>query len=436
MQNHRYVFAAALALSLSPLVLAQEKQKPAAKVPTPSEFLGFEVGADRKLADYKQISSYFKALAAASPRVQVEILGKTTLGEDMFMAVISTPENLANKAKYKEIAHKLADPRGLSSQQIDQLARDGKFILLITCNIHSTEIGSSQMSMEWAYQLATTQDPEYLRRLNDSIVLLVPSLNPDGETMVTDWYRKYLGTKYEGGPMPYLYHHYVGHDDNRDWFMLTQIETKNVNHMVYHDWFPQFWLDEHQMGETGPRIYIPPNADPVAKLVNPLVHRGDNLMGADMGWRLEEAGKSGVIFSYSFDAYWPGGTRNTGWWKNMYGVLTEVASARVATPIDVTPDELQGGAKGLINYEQQINFPNPWPGGTWRLRDIMDYELIVSSAALETVTKYREELLRGVASMAEQAIASADPDEYWRIPVEGQRDPVVAQRLVQLMWEH
>lgn len=436
MQNRRYFFAAALALSLSPLVLAQEKQKPAAKVPTPSEFLGFEVGADRKLADYKQISSYFKALAAASPRVQVEILGKTTLGEDMFMAVISTPENLASKAKYKEIAHKLADPRGLSSQQIDQLARDGKFILLITCNIHSTEIGSSQMSMEWAYQLATTQDPEYLRRLNDSIVLLVPSLNPDGETMVTDWYRKYLGTKYEGGPMPYLYHHYVGHDDNRDWFMLTQIETKNVNHMVYHDWFPQFWLDEHQMGETGPRIYIPPNADPVAKLVNPLVHRGDNLMGADMGWRLEEAGKSGVIFSYSFDAYWPGGTRNTGWWKNMYGVLTEVASARVASPIDVTPDELQGGAKGLINYEQQINFPNPWPGGTWRLRDIMDYELIVSSAALETVTKYREELLRGVATMAMQAVQTADSQVCWRIPVEDQRDPVTAARLVALLLEH
>ena len=436
MQNRRYLLAAALALSLSPFVLAQEKQKPAAKIPTPSEFLGFEVGADRKLADYKQISSYFKALAAASPRVQVEILGKTTLGEDMFMAVISTPENLANKAKYKEIARKLADPRGLSSQQIDQLARDGKFILLITCNIHSTEIGSSQMSMEWAYQLATTQDPEYLRRLNDAIVLLVPSLNPDGETMVTDWYRKYLGTKYEGGPMPYLYHHYVGHDDNRDWFMLTQIETKNVNHMVYHDWFPQFWLDEHQMGETGPRIYIPPNADPVAKLVNPLVHRGDNLMGADMGWRLEEAGKSGVIFSYSFDAYWPGGTRNTGWWKNMYGVLTEVASARVASPIDVTPDELQGGAKGLINYEQQINFPNPWPGGTWRLRDIMDYELIVSSAALETVTKYREELLRGVATMAMQAVEAANPQVCWRIPMEDQRDPVTVARLVALLLEH
>jgi hypothetical protein len=432
----RSLLAVVLIFVLSSAAHAQEKQKAGGPVQKPTEFLGFEVGADRKLADYKQISSYFKALAAASNRVEIEALGKTTLGEDMFMAVISTPENLANKAKYKEIARKLADPRGLTSQQIDQLAHDGKTILLITCNIHSTEIGSSQMSMEWAYSLATSQDPEILHRLNDSIVLLVPSLNPDGETMVTEWYRKYLGTKYEGGEMPYLYHHYVGHDDNRDWFMLTQIETKNVNNMVYHEWFPQFWLDEHQMGENGPRIYIPPNADPVAKLVNPLVHRGNNLMGADMGWRLEEAGKSGVIFGYSFDAYWPGGTRNTGWWKNMYGVLTEVASARIATPIQVDPTELQGGGKGLVTYEQQINFPNPWPGGLWRLRDIMDYELLVSGAALETVSKYRQELLRGVATMAAKAVATADQNIYWRIPMNDQRDPVTATRLAALLLEH
>lgn len=436
MVNRRSVITFVSSLILVCSVARAQAPKAGGPVPTPSEVLGFEVGADKKLADYKQIASYFKALAAASPRVQYEVLGKTTLGEEMFMAVISTPENLANKAKYKDIAKKLADPRGMTQQQVDALAAQGKTILLITCNIHSTEIGSSQMAMEWAHQLATMQDPEYLRRLNDAIVLLVPSLNPDGETMVTEWYRKYVGTKYEGGPMPYLYHHYVGHDDNRDWFMLTQIETKNVNQMVYHDWYPQFWLDEHQMGETGPRIYIPPNADPVAKLVNPLVHRGNNLMGADMGWRLEEAGKSGVIYGYSFDAYWPGGTRNTGWWKNMYGVLTEVASARVASPVDITPDELQGGTKGLITYEQQINFPNPWPGGTWRLRDIMDYELIVSSAALETVSKYRVELLRGVASMAQTAVATADPKVCWRIPMEDQRDPVTAARLVALLLEH
>src|SRR5438477_11018988 len=412
------------------------QKKPTGQIQTPSQFLGFEVGADRNLADYRQIRSYFRALDAASDQVEIEALGKTTLGEEMIMAIISSEENLRNKDKYKEIAHKLADPRGLSKEQTDSLVNDGKGILLITCNIHSTEIGSSQMAMEWAYKLATAQDPETRKRLNDVIVLLVPSLNPDGETMVTEWYRKYVGTKYEGGGMPYLYHHYVGHDDNRDWYMLTQIETRNVNRMVYHEWFPQFWLDEHQMGSYGPRIYIPPNADPVAKLVNPLVDRGNNLMGAAMGWRLEEAGKSGVIYGYSFDAYWPGGTRNTGWWKNMFGVLTEVASARIATPMQISPTELQGGTKGLITYEQQINFPNPWPGGTWRLRDIMDYELLVSDAALETVTKYRKDLLRGLATMANEAVRSADPSEFWRIPVEGQRDPIVAARLAALLLQH
>jgi hypothetical protein len=426
-------------LALVSAAPAKEKdQAKAGHVPTPSEFLGFEVGADRKLADYRQIASYFKALAAASNRVEIQQLGKTTLGEDMFMAVISTEENLrpANLDKYKEIARKLADPRGLNKEQIEALSANGKSIFLLTCNIHSTEIASSQMAMEWAYKLATTQDPETLRRLNDAIVLLVPSLNPDGQIMVTEWYRKYVGTKYEGGPMPYLYHHYVGHDNNRDWYMLTQAETKNVNRMVYHEWFPQFWLDEHQMGSYGPRIYIPPNADPVAKLVNPLVHRGNNLMGAAMGWRLEEAGKSGVIYGYSYDAYWPGGTRNTGWWKNMYGVLTEAASARIATPLDISPTELQGGVKGLITYEQQINFPNPWPGGVWRLRDIMDYELLVSDAALETVSKYRQDLMRGVASMAMHAVESADAREYWRIPAEDQRDPIAALNLARLMVEH
>ncbi|HLJ90129.1 MAG TPA: M14 family metallopeptidase [Candidatus Angelobacter sp.] len=426
--------AAIFVFAVLPTNLAAQKKS--GHVPTPSEFLKFEVGADRQLADYSQISSYFKALAASSDRVEVQVLGKTTLGADMFMAVISSEENLRNKAKYKEIAHKLADPRGLSKEQIDALAAEGKAIFLLTCNIHSDEIASSQMAMEWAFKLATTKDPDIVRRLNDVIVLLVPSLNPDGETMVTEWYRKYVGTRYEGGRMPYLYHHYVGHDDNRDWYMLTQVETKNVNNAVYHEWFPQFWLDEHQMGSYGPRIYIPPNADPVAKLVNPLVHRGNNLVGAAMGWRLEEAGKAGVIYNYEYDAYWPGGTRNTGWWKNMYGVLTEAASARIASPLQISPGELRGGVKGLIQYEQQINFPNPWMGGTWRLRDIMDYELLVSDAALETMSKYRQDMLRGVATMADQAVRSADPNEFWRIPIEGQRDPITATRLAALMMEH
>src|SRR5438132_14137248 len=361
----------------------------AAAIPSPSQFLGFEVGADRTLADYRQIVSYFRALAAASPRVQIENLGRTTLGEELIMAVISSEANMQNLPRIKAVAKQLADPRGLSDSQIDALVREGKSVILVTCNIHSSEIASSQMAMEWAYALATANDAETKRRLDEVVLLLVPSLNPDGETMITDYYRKYLGTKYEGGRLPWLYHHYVGHDNNRDWFMLTQLETKALSNAIYHQWYPQVFVDEHQMGSTGPRMFIPPFADPVDPDVHPLIWREVNIIGTNMAFRLEQQNKAGMIYGYSFDAYWLGGTRTTGWWKNITGLLLETASARIATPIDVAPSELQGGTKGLIEYKPTINHPNPWPGGTWRMRDIMDYERIASDAYLEIASNYR-----------------------------------------------
>jgi Zinc carboxypeptidase len=216
-------------------------------VPSPSQFLGIEVGADRTLADYRQIVSYFRALDAASPCVEVEVLGKTTLGEEMIMAVISAEENIRNKQQIQEISRRLAHPHGLSDSEAGSLIREGKVVVLVTCNIHATEIASSQMAMEWAHTLATAADSETKRRLREVVLLLVPSLNPDGQIMVTDWYRKHVGTKYEGGRLPWLYHHYTGHDNNRDWYMLTQLETRALNRAVYHEWNPQVFVDEHQM---------------------------------------------------------------------------------------------------------------------------------------------------------------------------------------------
>lgn len=426
--------ASAILLSLllftSSLLTAQ---KPAQ---TPSKFLGIQVGSDRTLADYRQISSYFRALDAASDRIEIQNLGKTTLGEEMIMAVISSEANLKNKQKYKDIAAKLADPRGLRDDQIEALVKEGKTIVLITCNIHATEIGSSQMAMEWAHKLVTAQDAETKRRLDNVIVLLLPSLNPDGQTMEVEWYRKNLGTKFEGGRAPRLYHHYVGHDNNRDWYMLTQKETKALSRAVYHEWFPQIWIDEHQMGQYGPRIFVPPYSDPVSHRVDPMIFRGLNLLGTNMAWRLEEQGKSGVIYGYQFDAYWLGGTRNTGWWKNIFGVLTEVASARMATPVEIAPTELAGGGKGLVEYGKQINHPNPWPGGRWRLRDIMDYELILSDSVVEIAANRREDWLRGVAALAKKATESAPDGEHFVIPVASQHDPLAAARLAHLMREH
>src|SRR5438876_1546532 len=407
----------------------------AAAIQSPSQFLGFDVGADRTLADYRQIVSYFRALAAASPRVQIETLGKTTVGEDLILAVISSEANMHNLPRIKSIAKQLADPRGLTDQQVDALVREGKSIVVVTCNIHSSEIASSQMAMEWAYALTTANDPETKRRLDNAVLLLVPSLNPDGQIMITDYYRKFLGTRYEGGRLPWLYHHYVGHDNNRDWFMLTQVETKNLSHALYQEWHPQVFVDEHQMGTDGPRMFIPPFADPVDPDVHPLIWREANLIGTNMAFRLEQHEKSGMIYGYSFDAYWLGGTRNTGWWKNITGLLLETASARIATPIDVAPSELQGGTKGLIEYKATVNHPHPWTGGTWRMRDIMDYERIASDALLETAADRREDLLRDVMTRARAAIASAAPNEAYRIP-KNQRDWPTAQQLAALLAAH
>jgi len=405
-----------------------------AQIPTPSQYLKLDVGKDRVLADYKQVRDYFRALDKASPRVEVEVLGKTTLGEDMIMAVISAEENLRNQARIREIAKRLADPRGLSDADASKLVEEGKAVVLVTCNIHATEIASSQMAMEWAYDLATANDAETKRRLKNVVLLLVPSLNPDGQIMVTDWYRKYLGTKYEGGRLPWLYHHYVGHDNNRDWYMLTQSETRALNRAVYHEWNPQVFVDEHQMGSEGPRMFIPPFSDPVDPDVHPLIWREANLIGSNMAFRLEQANKAGLIYGYSFDAYWIGGTRNTGWWKNITGLLLETASARIATPVYIEPSELRGGTKGLIEYKPTINHPNPWKGGWWRMRDIMDYERIASDALLELAADRREDLLRNVLTRARAAVAHGG-DAAYRIPRQ-QYDWPTAQYLAWLMAEH
>ena len=407
----------------------------AQSIPSPSQFLKLEVGKDRVLADYSQIKSYFRALDAASPRVDLEVLGKTTLGDEMIMAVISSEENIRNKARIKQQAKRLADPRGLSDSDADALVRDSKAVVLVTCNIHSSEIASSQMAMEWAHALATATDVETKKRLDEVVLLLVPSLNPDGQTMIVDYYRKYAGTKYDGGRLPWLYHHYVGHDNNRDWYMLTQLETRALSRAVYHDWNPQVFVDEHQMGSDGPRMFIPPFADPLDPDVHPLIWREANLIGSNMAFRLEQAGKSGLIYGYAFDAYWLGGTRNTGWWKNITGMLLEVASARIASPMYVEPTELRGGSKGLIEYKPTINHPNPWKGGWWRMRDIMDYERIASDALIEIVARYRADFLRNLLVRARSAVALAKPGDAYRIPKD-QHDPATAQHLAWLMAEH
>jgi len=406
-------------------------------IPSPEEHFGHVVGADRTLIPYPDVLAYLEMVAATSDRVSIEEAGTSTLGNRMPVVVLSSAANQTRLDEIREQSRQIAKPEGLSPETSQRLINDGVAVALITCTIHASEVGCTQMATEFVYEFATTEDPERLVWMDDAVLLLMPSINPDGQFMIVDWYEQWLGTEYEGGRMPWLYHHYVGHDNNRDFYALTQKETQVVNDVLYHRWFPQVFLDEHQMGSTGPRMFVPPQTDPLDPEVHSLVFRMADGIGTNMSRRLEENDKTGVGHNMIFDSYWPGGTRNTAWWKNVTGLLTEVASARIATPIFVDPGELRGGGKGFPEYGRRSNFPSPWAGGWWRLRDIVEYELVATWAFLEAVAEDRGHILTNVDRMAREAIdrGTNEPPYAFMVPPD-QHDEVAARRMVALLLRH
>ncbi len=396
----------------------------------PEQFLGHKVGADRKLADFEQITAYFKKLAEESPKLRLVELGKTTKGETMFMAIITAEENMPQLDLYRETSRKLKMARGLTPEDARTLAKEGKSILLITCSLHATEVAASQMSMELAYDLVMGKTPfDAEKVLRDVIVLLVPSSNPDGNKMVVDWYRKYVGTKYEGGSMPWLYHHYAGHDNNRDWFMFNLAETRAVTKVLYHDWFPQIHIDEHQMGSTGARLFVPPFMDPPLPNVQPLLWSGVNLCGMNMAYDLTKEGFRGVVNGRSYTAWWIGACDDTSWLHNTIGLLSEMASVRVATPIYIEPTEIPDSYN-----ERRLDFVDPWPGGWWRLRDLVDYELTLSKSLIKSAYLHREDFLYNSYLMSKMSIEKKSKDQPFGfvIPTE-QRDPYTTYRMLEIM---
>jgi hypothetical protein len=384
------------------------------------------------LATYQETASYLRKVAKASPRVQVEELGTTVEGRPLLAAIVSSPENLARLAAIRQGWAQLADPRNLSPGQREQLERDLPAGLLITTGIHSTEVAGPQTALLFLHQLANAPEASPLASwLGQVVVLLVPSLNPDGQEMVVAWYQKYLGTAYEGSLPPFLYHRYAGHDNNRDFVFLTQPESQALNRFVYHRWHPQLFVDLHQMGPLGPRQFVPPFADPINPTLPPILWRLTSHLGTLMAWRLEGAGKSGVVSGWTFDGHWIGGTRNTAWWKNVVGVLTETAGAALATPLSLDEGDLRGGAKGLWEYQPQVNFPNPWRGGKWGLEEAVSYQLAIMQAALEFAATYRRDLLHQTSRMAWEACHANDGPWGWAVPPGG--DPWRRQRLVNLL---
>ncbi|MEP7074967.1 MAG: M14 family metallopeptidase [Acidobacteriota bacterium] len=382
----------------------------AAQVPQPKDVLGFTPGDDRKLASWAQTLDYFRKLDAASNRVQVTEIGNTTMGVPMIYAAISSPENLKNLEKYRQINAKLADPRRFRSNDAEakKLIAEGKTIVLITCGVHSDEVGSELSSMLIAYKLASSDDPDIKKILDNTIILLVPSLNPDGVDIVKNWYDKTLGTPYEGTDPPELYNKYVGHDDNRDWYAFTQIETQLVVDKIHNVWHPQIVHDIHQQGEYGSRLFLPPYMQPVEPNVPKQIVEGYKELGNYMAADLRKQGFQGITTDSTYDAWTP--SRAYSHYHGGVRILSETASCKLATPITVKFDELRPGE----HYDPRKEAPNfgpVWKGGEWHIGDITRYMTTAAFSLLNNAADNREKWLSRFYEIGKDAVRPRNASE-------------------------
>ncbi len=329
--HHRSPFGAVAAFA----ALLTVSLAGAAAVQPPDQFIGFRVGANNKLARWDTIVEYMKLVADESDRVRVRELGKSTGGQPFVVVEISAPDTLRNIDRYKQLERRLYFQGGPpTARERDEIFRSGKAVVLVTCSVHANEIGATQMALELVHRLATDESPATKKILDNVIFLLVPSANPDGQILVTDWFNRNLGTPFEASQLPSLYHPYAGHDLNRDMYMFTQKESRLLADLVWRDWLPTVWLDQHQMNSNGPRMFVMPAADPINPNVHPLIYRWNGILGQSQAAALEAAGKDGIIYNSTYTNFWQGPLAWSGWWHNQVGLLTEVASARVAAPVD------------------------------------------------------------------------------------------------------
>ena len=387
-------------------------------VQKPSDYFGFVPGADRMLMDYEQLIGYLQKLDAASPRLKMVEIGKSPMGKPMYIAFFSSETNINNLDRLKEINRELALNPDLSKEKQQKLVREGKVFFIATLSMHSSEVGPSQAAPLIAYELVTTQNPEVLGWMDNVVYMMVPCHNPDGMDFIVENYRKYKGTKYEGASLPRVYHKYVGHDNNRDFVILSQEDTKNIQHIFTQTWFPQVMVEKHQMGSTGPRYFVPPNSDPTAENIDAAMWTWTGIFGQNMINDMTQAGLAGVSQHYAFDNYWPGSTE-TCIWQNVIAFLTECASAHYATPIYVEPSELAVRGKGLSEYKKSINMPLPWKGGWWRLGDIVQYEITSTRSILKTASLYHDKILKFRNDLCRKNVnlGKTTPPYYYIMPV-------------------
>jgi hypothetical protein len=418
--------------TLSTFAIAQSSSE----IRSPESVFGFVPGSDRQLMDYGELVDYLLDLSAASDRIEMRKVGTSPLGRTMYVAFISAPENLKRLDELQEINRRLALDPAIPSDERAELVRNGRVFLLETLSMHSGEVGPSQSLPIFAHRMATTDDPEILARLDNVVLMMVPSHNPDGMDMVVEHYREYLGTPYEGSRLPQVYHKYVGHDNNRDFVTLTQEDTRVIAALYSTEWYPQVMVEKHQMGSTGPRYYVPPNHDPIAQNVDEGLWTWSAVFGSNLSRDMAADGLQGVASHWVFDDYWPGSTE-TSIYKGVISFLTEAASCRTATPVFVEPTELTVRGKGLAEYKKGVNLPYPWPGGKWSLGDIVSYELSSMESILATASRHRTEILEFRNDLCQKEVEKGRSEApYYFVMPQEQRDPAEMTALVRLLERH
>jgi len=399
----------------------------AAVVPPPGTYFGHRMGEDRTVLDWSGVVSYFRALDEASDRVQVIEYGKSTEGRPMIAAFVAAPDTLKNLERYREIQERLADPR--KTPDPEPLIAAGKTVVMITCSIHATEIGATPAAIEFAYKLATGNDEETLGILANTILILVPSLNPDGLDMVASWYRRTLGTGFEGTAPPELYQKYVGHDNNRDWYMFTQAETRATVAELHNRWHPQIVYDVHQQGTRASRFFVPPWIDPIEPNVDPIIMAESNMIGAGIAADLTAAGKTGVVINAMYDFWTPARAYQA--YHGGIRILSEAASAKLATPVTVEASDIADRGTGYDPRERSWNYLEPWMGGEWHLRDIVDYDIAAMESVMRQAATRRAGLLRGFYNVGKRAVERTSPWGFL-VPFD-QRDAGAARRMLETL---
>ena len=403
---------AALLAATARLVLVLPITIPAlvyAQLTTPQEFLGFDLGDDYHLANYRQISEYWRQLAAESERMVLEEIGTTAEGRTMLMAVISSPENIRNLDRYRGTSRRLALAEGLTDEQAHVLAQEGRAVVWIDGGLHATEVLGSQQLGEMAWQMVSRTDDETLRILDDVILLLVHA-NPDGNDLVADWYnRSPVPEERSYAPgLPRLYQKYIGHDNNRDFFASTQPETEAMNRVMYHEWFPQIVYNHHQSGPAGTVMFAPPFRDPFNYFFDPLLVVQLDLVAAAMHTRFEAEGKPGVTMrgAARYSTWWNGGLRTTAYFHNMIGILTET----IGNPTPMRIPFVTG------NLLPRADLPYPIEPQEWHFRRSIDYAITANRAILDLASRNRENFLYNIYRMGRNAIERGSRDSWTVTP--------------------